>query len=880
MSDNSSNNKRIAKNTLLLYARMLLTMAISLYTSRVILQVLGVENFGIYNVVGGVVAMFSFINGAMTSAIQRYITFSQGQGDIERQRKIFCTSVNVQFCIAILLFVLAESIGLWFLYNELVIPEDRFNAAFCAFQCSMLSSVVLIMTVPFNATIIAHERMSAFAYLSIVEVSLKLLVVYLLMLSPFDKLIVYAILILLVQSVVCMSYRIYCYRHFAETEYKFIHDKNLFREMVSFASWSLFGNMAAIAYTQGLNLMLNIFFGPIVNAARAVSVQVQNAITGFIVNFQTAINPQITKSYASGNNEYMYSLVYRSGRYSYFLMLVMTLPIIIVAPLILRLWLHEVPEHTVIFVRIMLVTSLIYTLSNPLIVLAQATGKVKKYQLVAGGVLLSILPISYVCLKLGAPAWSVFLVHACVEFVDVFVRAILLHGMMNFSIRGYVKNVIFRVIIVTFIACVIPILMMFLFDTTTLVCGILIGLVAVVSAFLAVFLLGITTSEKQQIIKLVKNRIPKIAFFTKKRVIRFCIGSILVVSIAANVLMVLPYWRLIDNRFKTYTSVTDSVEYCKLVRDKSIQLADDHHKVVVGYQGLLEDMRAYYRSSMDAINNNYHRGLLFTGLSLYAEAYTDSEVREVCANHLKSFVDTNGNFIYEVRYSDQALIGAAYCSMYRQTKEPIYKKAADNLLKMLKVLDDPETGILYRTPAEWQYEDVLGMAIPFLMEYSNTFNDSTASSMAYRNFNLFYKFGVDKETGMPCHGYNTKNHLKLGSMNWGRGTGWYLLAASYLPEFSDPLLDKNIQLVEYEQFLAESGGSFFDSSTALLFEIYKRSRNLPTRGIMFMQPHTLENGLVSDISGDTYFLNKYSSIKGEYEIGNGLLLMLLSKYQK
>lgn len=507
MSDNQSNNKRIAKNTLLLYARMLITMVISLYTSRVILQLLGVEDFGIYNVVGGVVAMFSFINAAMTTAIQRYITFSQGQGGVDRQNNIFCTSINVQFCIAACLFVLAESIGLWFLYNKLIIPADRFDAAFWSFQCSMLSSVVLIMTVPYNATIIAHEKMSAFAYLSIVEASMKLLVVYFLLLLPFDKLIVYAVLTFLVQAIVCVSYRIYCNRNFEETKYRFIYDKKLFSELVSFASWSLFGNMAAVAYTQGLNLMLNIYFGPVVNASRAISVQVQNAISGFIVNFQTAINPQITKSYASNNRDYMYSLVYRSGRFSYFLMLTMTLPIVIATPLILRLWLHEVPEHTIIFVRLMLLTSLIYTLSNPLIVLAQATGKVKKYQLVAGGVLLTIIPISYVCLKLGAPAWSVFLVHACVEGVDVFVRAYLLRSMMNFSIKGYIKSVIFPVLLVTLVASMLPIAMLRILDVNSIVPGIMTSFLSVCSALLSIFIVGITKTEKHQISQIISNRI-------------------------------------------------------------------------------------------------------------------------------------------------------------------------------------------------------------------------------------------------------------------------------------------------------------------------------------------------------------------------------------
>ena len=509
MSNNQASNKRIAKNTLMLYVRLLLTMSISLYTSRVILNALGVEDFGIYNVVGGVVAMFSFINGAMTSAIQRYITFAQGQDDQTRQGKVFCTSIAVQFCISVLIILLAETLGLWFLYNKLIIPLDRFETAFWVFQCSILSSIILIMTVPYNATIIAHEKMSAFAYLSIIDVILKLLIVYILHLCTFDKLLTYAILILFVQILVCLSYRIYCYNNFKETKYKFIYDKSLFREMTSFASWSLFGNMAAVAYTQGVNLMLNIFFGPVVNAARAISVQVQNAISSFIVNFQTAINPQITKSYASNNWNYMYSLVYSSGRYSFYLMLIMTMPIITATPLILRLWLNEVPDNTIIFVRLMLLTSLIYTLSNPLIILAQATGKVKKYQLIAGSVLLTIIPISYVCLKLGAPAWSVFLVHACIELIDVFVRAYLLHNMMNFSISGYIKNVISRVVLVTSIASICPFIFVILFDTNTIIYGLITCFISLLSVLAAIYFIGISSSEKQYMLQFVLNRIKK-----------------------------------------------------------------------------------------------------------------------------------------------------------------------------------------------------------------------------------------------------------------------------------------------------------------------------------------------------------------------------------
>lgn len=361
---------------------------------------------------------------------------------------------------------------------------------------------------------------------------------------------------------------------------------------------------------------------------------------------------------------------------------------------------------------------------------------------------------------------------------------------------------------------------------------------------------------------------------------KLAIASLIVAffcSFALNIVLLLPYHSVITNKFKKYTSVADSVMFCNLVRNKSIMLAKEPHKIIVGYKGLLDDIRSFYFSPLKGITNNYNRGLLFTGLALYAEAYCDTEIRGICSEHLKSFIDSDGNFKYEVKYCDQALIGVAYCSMYRQTKESIYKKAAYNLFLFLKEKDNYDTGIMYREFADWQYCDVLGMTIPFLMEYSNTFNDSIALSIAYRNFDIYYTYGVDKETGIPCHGYNIKNHMKLGSMNWGRGIGWYLLAASYLPEFSDLLLDKNIQYLDYEQFLWVPGGSFFDASTALLFELYKTSKGLSTRGIMFMQPHTLVDGSISDVSGDTYFLNKYSSIRGESEIGNALFMMLLAK---
>lgn len=282
----SGENKRIAKNTMLLYLRMMFTMAVSLYTSRIVLNVLGVEDYGIYNVVGGVVAMFSFINSSMTSATQRYITFAIGRGEFKRLQSVFSTALQIHFLISVLVIILGETIGVWFLYNVMQIPCERMVAAFWVLQFSIVATAVMMVCIPYSADIIAHEKMSAFAYISILESCLKLAVVYILLVFYYDKLILYAFFILVVQLIVCVCYCFYCRKHFEESRYKHLWNKGLFKEMTGFAGWSMFGNLSAVLYGQGLNILLNVFYGPIVNAARAVAVQVQNAIQQFVGNFQ------------------------------------------------------------------------------------------------------------------------------------------------------------------------------------------------------------------------------------------------------------------------------------------------------------------------------------------------------------------------------------------------------------------------------------------------------------------------------------------------------------------------------------------------------------------------------------------------------------------
>lgn len=499
MSNQSANNKRIAKNTLLLYVRMLFAMLVSLYTSRVILQTLGVEDYGVYNVVGGVITMFTFLNSAMSSATSRYITFEIGKGNMEQLKKVFSTALQIHAIIALLIVILGETVGLWFLMNELVIPDGRMEAAMWVYQCSIVTAVVTIMSVPYNADIIAHEKMSAFAYISVLEIILKLAIVYLLVVLPFDKLKVYAVLVLMVGLLIRYIYTRYCHKHFEESHYIHRIDKPLLKEMSSFAGWSFWGNLAGILYTQGLNMMLNIFFGPVVNAARGIATQIQSVVTQFVTNFQMALNPQITKTYASGELDKMHSLMFRSARFSFMLLFFLSLPIMLETNYILTLWLGIVPENTVIFARIIIAISLIYTIANPCVIANQATGKVKVYQAVVGGLLLLILPISYIVLKMGAPAYSVFIVHFCVESVAQFARMYMLRNMIDLPLWSYVKNIYLPIMGVVLLSVVLPMLVY-----NNMQEGIIrllaVGMTCVLSVAMTSLFIGMTRNERSFLI--------------------------------------------------------------------------------------------------------------------------------------------------------------------------------------------------------------------------------------------------------------------------------------------------------------------------------------------------------------------------------------------
>lgn len=502
MSTSSTNNKQIARNTFFLYLRMFLVMAVTFYTSRVILGALGIEDYGLYNVIGGIIAMFGLINSSMATATQRFLTFETGKNDKIRMHKVFSVSLIIHILIAAIIIILGETIGLWFFWNKMNIPEARLEAALWVYQMSILSAIVMIISVPYNAAIIAHEKMNAFAYISILDVSLKLLSVYVLFLFELDRLQLYAILMLCSQLLLRLIYGLYCKKHFIETHGKIIWDKKLFKEMLIFACWSIWGNCAYLFCTQGLNILLNMFFSPVVNAARAVAVQVQNGINQFSNNLQSAINPQITKSYATENLNYMHQLICYSSKFSFLLLWAIILPISFNIDVLLHIWLKEVPDYTITFLRIILITTLIEALSNPLIAAISATGKIKLFEMVVGGILISTLPLSYITLKIGGSPSSVFYISLILSFIAYLVRFYFTWKYISIKILMYIHNVILKIIPVSIISYIVCYLASTIFTTTIIQTVISFCFYSVVVITIAYFI-GLNRSEKQ----FIKNKV-------------------------------------------------------------------------------------------------------------------------------------------------------------------------------------------------------------------------------------------------------------------------------------------------------------------------------------------------------------------------------------
>lgn len=462
MSTSQINNKRIAKNTLVLYFRMLFLMLISLYTSRVILDALGVEDYGIYNVVGGFVSMFALISAALTSACSRFLNFELGKGDPERQNVVFSTAVTIQWGLAILVAVLSEAIGVWYVNNVMVLPPERLTAANWCFQFSVFNFCMNLITVPYNASIIAHEKMKAFAYVSIFQGLAQLGISFMVYYEPFDRLVFYALMLMCLQFLIRYMYQVYCRKHFEECHYRFVVDKPLLKHMLSYSVWHLIGNSSAVLKNHGVNLVLNFFFGPAVNAARGLANHVDNAVNQFASNFMMAMNPQITQSYSRGELKDMFKLINRGSRFSFYLLFVLALPVIVNADYILHIWLKEVPAHTVAFVQLTFIAMMITSVSKSLMTAQNATGDVRNYQLVVGGILLLNLPLSYLFLYFGMIPEIVVVVAIVVEILAFLARMYMLpFTIKEFRPLLFIRDVILKCLVVTLFAVPIPVLVYF-----------------------------------------------------------------------------------------------------------------------------------------------------------------------------------------------------------------------------------------------------------------------------------------------------------------------------------------------------------------------------------------------------------------------------------
>ncbi|MBR6962973.1 MAG: lipopolysaccharide biosynthesis protein [Prevotella sp.] len=495
METETQKNKRIAKNTILLYIRMVFSMLVALYTSRVILNALGENDYGIYGVVGGIVVFFNVISGSLNAAISRFITYELGKGNVERLNKVFCTSLNIQFLMSVVFLVFAEIIGVWFLENKMNIPEGRMYAAHWVLQCSILSFIVGLISVPYNATIIAHEHMGAFAYLSILSTFLNLGVALVINHVSFDKLIFYALAIVGINILMRIIYGVYCKFHFQEAHWHFVNDKELMKKMTSFAGWNFLGASSGVLLGQGVNILMNIFFGVAVNAARSIASQVDNAVNMLVNNFTMALNPQITKSYASGDMTYMHDLVCKGAKYSFFIMLIPTLPILLETPQILVLWLKQVPVFSVVFVRLTLLISLVSVLSQTLITSMLASGRIKKYQIIISSLSYSIFLLAYLAYKIGLPPFAAYIIQLIVFLIELVVRLFLLRQMVSLPIKVYLRSVILNIFIVVIVASVLPMIVM-LSMNESLLRLLIICVLSFICVLFAIYGFGLSSRER------------------------------------------------------------------------------------------------------------------------------------------------------------------------------------------------------------------------------------------------------------------------------------------------------------------------------------------------------------------------------------------------
>lgn len=506
----AENNKRIVKNTVFLYIRMLLTMFVGLYASRVVLRTLGVSDFGLYNVVGGFVSMLSFLSSTMTNGTQRFLSYELGRGDVSRLKDVFSNALTLHFMMAGILLLLSETVGIWFLNNYMTIPEGRETAAFWVFQFSVLTFLVSVIQVPFMSSLISHEKMDIYAYMSIYDAVMKLLVVFLIRIGDFDKLILYAALICLVQFSSALLYNLYTQKHFEECRLRFRCDGPLIKEMSKFSGWTLIGAFGYTANGQGVNVLLNMFFGTVVNAARGIAFQVSNILSGFSRNLQVAANPQIIKLFADGKVEEMSNLATRTSKLCAFLLLLIMTPVFVDIEYILQIWLGEYPEQTPLFLRIILVQALIQSMSGPVVTVTHAGGKLKMPNLTGGSIIVLALPVSYLALKLDCSPELVLVINIIPWIFECFFDAYYAQKYTGFSMWMFYRETYFVVLGVSLIGMATSFFLCKLVSIEGFLRFLLDCMICATICASVIWCLGLKVSERQFIVDFAKNKLNRI----------------------------------------------------------------------------------------------------------------------------------------------------------------------------------------------------------------------------------------------------------------------------------------------------------------------------------------------------------------------------------
>lgn len=502
------NNIRIAKNTVYLYIRMFATMAVSLYASRVVLQVLGVSDYGLYNVIGGVVSSFSMLSAALIVGTQRFLTYAMGENNENKLKRTFSIAFGLHVILGIIVLVLAETIGLWFVYNKMNIPGGRMTAALWVYQSSIIAFIVNLIQVPFQSCLISHERMSMYAYMSIYDVVMKLMVVFVISVIPADKLILYSVMVLLVQTSSVIIYNFYCRKNFSECTFQILFDKKLAKEMISYMGWNLFGGSVGFVTGQGINILFNIFCGTIVNAAQGIAQNINSIINQFVSNFQTAVNPQIVKQFAAKEYTSLYRLVINNSRLAEYLYLFIAIPLFIEIEFILRIWLGEVPEYTTTFIRIVLLQSALSPIDYPIAMLIHASGRMKWPQIISFTPLYSIFIIAYFLLSNGfSPSW-VYAVSAIVFIWKNLVNIYFANRYTGISFVAILKEVYFNVFIGAGAMFIVPYIVS-TFSFNSVLCKFM--TVCVVSVFTSLFVVynwGLTSGMRKMVVNKL-NSLPR-----------------------------------------------------------------------------------------------------------------------------------------------------------------------------------------------------------------------------------------------------------------------------------------------------------------------------------------------------------------------------------